>query len=72
MRWIALISSGHTIQMKKNTPSSQVHMDHFPGQTSWVTNPTSVYLIKLKLYQASFLTATLVYEMRYQLQENKL
>ena len=35
MRWIA-ISLGHSIQMQKNTPSSQVHMEHFPGQTtSW-------------------------------------
>ena len=29
--------------MQKNTPSSQVHMEHSPGQTtSWVTNQTSV------------------------------
>ena len=43
MRWISLISSGHSIQMQKNTPSSQVHMEHSPGQTtSWVTNQTSV------------------------------
>ena len=33
MRWISLISSGHSIQMQKNTPSSQVHMEHSPGQT---------------------------------------
>ena len=26
-----LISSGYPIQMKKNTPSSQVHMEHSPG-----------------------------------------
>ena len=32
MRQISLISSGHSIQMQKNTPSSQVHMEHFPGQ----------------------------------------
>ena len=31
MRWIALISSGHSIQMQNNTPSSQVHMEHSPG-----------------------------------------
>ena len=24
-------TSGHSIQMQKNTPSSQVHMEHFPG-----------------------------------------
>ena len=43
MRWISLISSGHSIQMQKNIPSSQVHMEHSPGQTtSWVTNQTSV------------------------------
>ena len=29
MRWISLISSGHSIQMQKSTPSSQVHMEHF-------------------------------------------
>ena len=28
---ISLISSGHSIQMRKNTPSSQVHMEHSPG-----------------------------------------
>ena len=28
MRWISLISSGHSIQMQKNTASSQVHMEH--------------------------------------------
>ena len=31
MRWISLISSRHSIQMQKNTPSSQVHMEHSPG-----------------------------------------
>ena len=30
-RWISLISSGHSIQMQKNTTSSQVHMEHSPG-----------------------------------------
>ena len=28
---ISLISSGHSIQMRKNTPSSQVHVEHSPG-----------------------------------------
>ena len=28
---ISLISSGHSIQMRKNTPSSQVHMEHSRG-----------------------------------------
>ena len=50
MRWISLISSGHPIQMWKNTLSSQVHMEQSPGYTtSWVTNQTSVYLRKLKV-----------------------
>ena len=31
MRRISLISLGHSIQMQKNTPSSQVHMEHSPG-----------------------------------------
>ena len=30
MRWISLIYSGHSIQIQKNTPSSQVHMEHSP------------------------------------------
>ena len=51
MRWISLISSGYSIQMQ-NTPSSQVHMEHSPGQTK---NQTSVNLRKLKSYQASSL-----------------
>ena len=58
MTWISLISSGHSIQIQKNT--SQVYMEHSPGQTtSWVTNQTSVNLRKLKSYQASSLTTTL-------------
>ena len=60
IRWISLISSGHSIQLQKNTPSSQVHMDHSSGQTtSWVTNQTSVNLRKLKSYQASSPTTML-------------
>ena len=60
MRWISQISSGHSIQMQKNTPSSQVHVEHSPGQiTSWVTNQTSVNLRKLKSYQASSPTTML-------------
>ena len=44
MRWMSLISSGHSIQMQKNTPSSQVHMEHSLGQTtSWVTNHLSKF-----------------------------
>ena len=35
MKWISLISSGHSIQKEKNTPS-QVHMEHSSAQTtSW-------------------------------------
>ena len=30
MRWISLIFSGHSIQMQKNTPSSQVPLEHSP------------------------------------------
>ena len=41
----------------EKTPSSQMHMEYSPGQTtSWVTNQASVNSRKLKLYQASFLT----------------
>ena len=48
MRWISLISSGHSIQMQKNTLPSQVHIEHSPGQTtSWVTNQTSVKKIEI-------------------------
>ena len=45
--------------MQKNIPSSQGHKEHSPGQTSWVTNPTTVNLIKLKLYQESSPTTML-------------
>ena len=42
-RWISLIPSDHSIQMQKNTLSSQLQMEHSPGKTtSWVTNQTSV------------------------------
>ena len=61
MRCSSLISSGHSIEMQKNTPSSQVHMEHSPGQTtSWVTDQTSVNLRKLKSYQASSPTTVLL------------
>ena len=60
MRWISLIASGHSIQMQKNTPSFQMHMEHSPGETtSWVTNQTAVNSTKLKSYHASFLTTIL-------------
>ena len=54
------ISSGHSIQMQKNTSSSQVNMEHSPGYiTSWVTNQIPINLRKLKLYQVSCLTTAL-------------
>ena len=31
MRWISLVSSGHSKEMQKNTPSSHVHMKHSTG-----------------------------------------
>ena len=66
MRWMSLISSGHSIQMQKNTPSSQVHMEDSPGQTTyWVTNQTSVNLRKLKSYQASSPTIMLRLDSSY-------
>ena len=39
MRWISLISSGHFIQMQKNTPSSHAHgtfsrIEHILGHKS--------------------------------------
>ena len=56
----SLIPSDHSIQMQKNTLSSQLQMEHSPGKTtSWVTNQTSVNIRKFKSYQASFLTITL-------------
>ena len=68
MRWISLISSGHSIQMEKNTPSPQMHMEHSSGHTtSWVTNKTSVALRKLKSHK--HLSQPQCYETRYQLQE---
>ena len=66
MRWISVISSEHSIQMQKNTPSSQVHLEHSPGYTtSWVTNQTSVNLRKLKSYQASSPTTMLRLDTNY-------
>ena len=58
---IDLIDIYRTFHSKTaDTLSSQVHMEHSPGQiTSWVTNQASVNLRKLKSYQASFLTTTL-------------
>ena len=57
---LSMIFSGHSIQMQKNIPSSQVYMGHSPGQTtSCVTNQTSVNLRKLKLYQVSSPTTVL-------------
>ena len=53
---ISWISSGHSMQMQKNTPSSQVHVEHSP---SWVINQASLNLIKFKSYQASSLTTML-------------
>ena len=70
MRWVSLISSGHSIQMQKNTPSSEVHMEHSPGQTTpCVSNQALVNLRKWKLYQAS--SRPEYYETRHQLQEKK-
>ena len=51
---------GHPIQKQQNTLSSQVLMEHSPGEIiSWVTNQALVSLRKLKSYQVSFLTTTL-------------
>ena len=45
---------------QQNTLSSQVPMEHSPGQIiPWVTNQAFVNLRKLKSYQVSFLTTTL-------------
>ena len=45
----------HFIQMQNNTPSSQVHMEHPPGQTtSWVTNQTSVKFKKIEIISSIF------------------
>ena len=39
----------HSIRKQQNTHSSQVHMEHSPGQIiSWATNQASVNLRKLK------------------------
>ena len=59
-----LIDIFRTFPMQET--SSQVHMEHTPGQTtSWVTNQTSVNLGKLKVYQTSFLTKTLRLAINY-------
>ena len=72
MKWISLISSGHSIQMQKNTPSSEVHIEHFPGlTTSWVTNQTSGNLRKLKLYQVSSDNNAVRLDMNYKEKETQ-
>ena len=64
------MTSGHSFQMQKNTPSSQVHIRHSLGwTTSWATNQTLVNLRKLESYQVSFQQQH--YESRYQLQGKK-
>ena len=52
---LSMIFSEHSIQMQKNIPSSQVHIEYSQGQTTSQvkSNQTSVNLRKLKLYQAS-------------------
>ena len=56
-----LMFIGHSIRKQQNTLSSQVHMEHSPGQiTSWVSKQASVNVRKLKSYQASFPTSTLL------------
>ena len=46
MRWISFITSGYFIQIK-NTLSSQVHMEHSPGQTTFrVTNTSKSFHFK--------------------------
>ena len=45
MRWISLISSGHSIQMEKNTPSYQVHMEYSPGHKSNVSKFKKIEII---------------------------
>ena len=56
--------------MQKNTPSSQVHMEHSPRwTTSWVPNQSSINLRKLNYIK--HLLQPQSYETRYQLQEKK-
>ena len=50
-----LIVTFRTFQMHENTPSSQVHMGHSPGQTtSWVTNQTSVKFKNIEIISSIF------------------
>ena len=57
MKWVSLISSGHSIQMQKNTLFLKCTWNILQDlTTSRVTNETSVNLRKWKFYQASFLT----------------
>ena len=70
MRWMSLITLAHSVQMQKNTPYYQVHMEHSPGQTtSWVTNQTSVKFKKLK--SVKHLLQVQHYEIRHQLKTKK-
>ena len=58
---VDLIDSYRTaIQKQQNTLSSQVFMEHSPGEIiSWVKNQALGNLRKLKSYQLSFLTTML-------------
>ena len=50
----------NSIQKQQNTLSSQVLMEHSPGQIiSWVTDQALVNLRKLKSYQVTFLSTRL-------------
>ena len=54
------VSSGHSIQVQKNTLFSQVQMEHSPGQVRfWVTKQASENIRKVKSHQETFLTTTL-------------
>ena len=60
-RCTSLIFIGHSIQKQQNTLSSQLLMEHSPGQIiTWVTNQALVNLRKFKSYQVSFPTTMLL------------
>ena len=58
--------------MQNNTLSSQVHMEHYPGQIkSWVTNQDLEKLKELKSYPLIFISlkSNQIYESRSLLQK---
>ena len=54
MRWISLISSGHYIQMQKNSPSSQVPVEHSSVQKTQGHKSSLSKFKKIEIVSSTF------------------